>query len=268
MFKKLFLILIFTLVGITAIASVSASSLVVVTPDNMQGWAFVQEVPNGTGSLVNGPSVPPLGSGSAFMTLDATGRMLLLTQAYAGTRLDAITALQYSTYKTAGSGPWAISLQFDIDTNLTDGNTAWQGRLTYEPYYTQPIVDGVWQTWNPLTSGANWWFSGAPGNAVCSIGSPCTWAQVIAAFPNAGLRAGVGMLNLKAGGPWSGFQGAVDALTVGVNGADTTFDFEAAPPLIGPPTSKDQCKNGGWATFNNPTFRNQGNCVSFVNQNS
>jgi hypothetical protein len=28
------------------------------------------------------------------------------------------------------------------------------------------------------------------------------------------------------------------------------------------PTSKDQCKNGGWRTF--PGFKNQGDCVSFV----
>lgn len=34
--------------------------------------------------------------------------------------------------------------------------------------------------------------------------------------------------------------------------------------VVGPPTNKDQCKNGGWKTFNNPTFRNQGQCVSFV----
>jgi glucuronoarabinoxylan endo-1,4-beta-xylanase len=30
------------------------------------------------------------------------------------------------------------------------------------------------------------------------------------------------------------------------------------------PTSKDECKQGGWATFNNPSFRNQGDCVSSV----
>jgi YVTN family beta-propeller protein len=30
------------------------------------------------------------------------------------------------------------------------------------------------------------------------------------------------------------------------------------------PTNKDQCKNGGWRSFTNPTFRNQGECVSFV----
>lgn len=34
-----------------------------------------------------------------------------------------------------------------------------------------------------------------------------------------------------------------------------------------PPTSKDQCKKGGWASFNNPSFRNQGQCVSFVVSN-
>ncbi len=33
-----------------------------------------------------------------------------------------------------------------------------------------------------------------------------------------------------------------------------------APPL---PTSKTQCTNGGWTTFGE-TFKNQGQCVSFV----
>jgi YVTN family beta-propeller protein len=31
------------------------------------------------------------------------------------------------------------------------------------------------------------------------------------------------------------------------------------------PTGKDQCKNDGWKTFTNPAFKNQGDCVSFVN---
>lgn len=30
------------------------------------------------------------------------------------------------------------------------------------------------------------------------------------------------------------------------------------------PTSVDQCKHDGWRTFTNPTFKNQGDCVSFV----
>ena len=34
--------------------------------------------------------------------------------------------------------------------------------------------------------------------------------------------------------------------------------------LVGPPTNKTECKDGGWQTFNNPSFVNQGDCVSFV----
>lgn len=40
--------------------------------------------------------------------------------------------------------------------------------------------------------------------------------------------------------------------------------LSSGPVLVGPPTNKDQCKKGGWKTFNNPTFRNQGQCVSYV----
>ena len=40
--------------------------------------------------------------------------------------------------------------------------------------------------------------------------------------------------------------------------------LSSGPVLVGPPTNKDQCKKDGWKTFNNPTFRNQGQCVSFV----
>ena len=34
----------------------------------------------------------------------------------------------------------------------------------------------------------------------------------------------------------------------------------------GPPTDKDQCKDGGWQRFDVPRkFTNQGDCVSFTN---
>jgi hypothetical protein len=31
------------------------------------------------------------------------------------------------------------------------------------------------------------------------------------------------------------------------------------------PTAKDQCKNGGWQQFDSPHFKNQGDCIQFVN---
>ena len=41
-----------------------------------------------------------------------------------------------------------------------------------------------------------------------------------------------------------------------------------SPPPVHPPTSKAQCKDDGWQTFldahGDQAFRNQGDCVSFV----
>jgi hypothetical protein len=51
--------------------------------------------------------------------------------------------------------------------------------------------------------------------------------------------------------------------TTGVPGPRNTASPKN-PCLVGPPTSKDQCKDGGWQDFNNPAFKNQGNCVSYV----
>lgn len=47
---------------------------------------------------------------------------------------------------------------------------------------------------------------------------------------------------------------------------DTEAPYDITLQLVsGPPTTEDQCKNGGWATFEFPrTFKNQGDCVQFV----
>jgi hypothetical protein len=43
------------------------------------------------------------------------------------------------------------------------------------------------------------------------------------------------------------------------------FDNSRLSVAVGPPTSADECKKGGWEQFNTPrTFKNQGDCVSFV----
>jgi hypothetical protein len=52
-------------------------------------------------------------------------------------------------------------------------------------------------------------------------------------------------------------QGTADVSNITVNGV-------LQVPAPSAPTSKDQCKNGGWQTFTNPSFKNQGDCVSFV----
>jgi hypothetical protein len=42
----------------------------------------------------------------------------------------------------------------------------------------------------------------------------------------------------------------------------------SGPVLVGPPTSENQCKKDGWKKFNNPVFKNQGQCEKYVEKHS
>ena len=44
--------------------------------------------------------------------------------------------------------------------------------------------------------------------------------------------------------------------------AGNTSEFAQDTSAVSLPTSKDQCRNGGWQTFG--VFKNQGDCVSYV----
>jgi len=43
-----------------------------------------------------------------------------------------------------------------------------------------------------------------------------------------------------------------------------TVEFNLVEPPVGPPTEMSQCKNYGWKAFNTPFFKNQEDCVSYI----
>ncbi|MBV9923723.1 MAG: hypothetical protein JOZ96_01685 [Acidobacteria bacterium] len=58
---------------------------------------------------------------------------------------------------------------------------------------------------------------------------------------------------------------AVGGIDANSNFLDTVEAFTTSPPQASPPTSKDQCDNGGWRGFTVPRpFKNQGDCIRFV----
>lgn len=64
--------------------------------------------------------------------------------------------------------------------------------------------------------------------------------------------------------------GTVDAkeynMFIGPQGRPIGVNIPNNEHRCGPPSSVDECTNGGWATFNHPfPFVNQGACVSYVN---
>ena len=74
-------------------------------------------------------------------------------------------------------------------------------------------------------------------------------------------NAGLGVPDVIRGIPTGRSAGDCSPLGGAVSGTVSSGDVVVvdAPPL---PTSKEQCKNGGWRNF--PGFKNQGDCVSFV----
>ncbi len=140
--------------------------------------------------------------------------------------------------------------------------------LVFEPVYntTQAtVVNDQWQNW---TADGQWRVvvDQAIGGTCAGATATCdkTWDEIVANNPEATVLGGVGV-NQGSGNP--GLTTNVDAFTFDA----TTYDFERIKDLDGdgipdttPPTDKDQCKKDGYKSFNNPSFKNQGQCVSYV----
>ena len=169
--------------------------------------------------------------------IDDTGRASLGTMLYKGTLLSTITQLTFNSYSSSALIVVSPALQFDIDYDTTDMSSAYHGRLTFEPSGA-PVAD-TWVAQDALAG--TWWASQAPGNTVCSQATPCTWAQVLTAFPDAAIRNDPiqeGALIFRLGGPITGGSiASVDNLTIATGVPTTTFDFEPGAtinPSVGP----------------------------------
>lgn len=238
---------------------------VVVRPSTMSelGWIYIDEGAAGfsAGALESGPGTPPLGGGSAgFAIIDTSGGMSLqnFDGSWIGLPVSSITRLEYCTYVTANTGVQDIAFQLNFDDDVTDADIDWKGRLVFEPYQTpgNVVILNQWQCWDALDG--NWWATGAPVNGLAPQSDPKTISMILGSYPNAGINSKFGGILFKAGSGWPVFDGNADALVIGIDGVETTFNFESEP------AAKGDCKGGGWQQFG---FANQGQCVSYFNRN-
>jgi hypothetical protein len=212
----------------------AAAATLVVSPANMQGWTPQHYADPDTGALgsqgfVSGPAVPPLGSGS-YQLLNGpdTGGVAdfsfeaLRLSLPVGTKLGAITKLSYSTYLlVAGAAPYVL---INLDLN---GDGTEEDELIWEPYYQFPTVPFTWQSWDALNT--KWWsVYGLYGNQ----GDPKTLADYLANVDHSADITILGGMRVCAGYGWAGgFVGNFDALTIGISGVETTYDFENLAPF-------------------------------------
>jgi len=253
-------------VVLTAVASfvavaAFAASTVVVTPSNQQGWTTAPPVadnrPGGTVGFILDSSAPG-GTGALQLTTD-TGAAKAQYMHTTSTPLADVTDLSYYTKQVSASFVSGdLSYQLAVCLNGVSGTTC-NGFTTfvYEPYWNGSVTPGVWQSWD-VDAGQLWssrTVTCSNGGVVNGAGGPplYTLSNINAMCPNAEV-IGFGV-NVGSNNP--SYNVYTDLLTFN----DTTYDFE----VYSAPTDKDQCKNGGWQTFNNPSFKNQGQCVSYVN---
>ena len=223
----------------------SAGASIVVSPGNMDGWAFAQtsgdpDYTYGAGDavtgMVNGPATPPLGTGSAHLNTGSDGSQSaqLRNSSWAGTAIADLTSLTYSTYATSWNGQQVPYLTIW----LSNGD-----RLVFEPDYSSATAGNgnlnpqpgtalnTWQNWNALNG---MWYTDnhfGPGS------NAATWADVLAA-EGAGVTIvnapnGLGGIRIASGfGSQSDvFDAYVDNFTIGTAAGTTTYDFEAAAPV-------------------------------------
>ena len=224
---------------------------------------------------------------------------------HVGTALADVAEVTYDTYRSAGNLQQVASLNVVIDFNGPAVSGGFATLVFEPVYNTDqgPVVNDAWQSWTG-TGNWIWW-STQPINGQCAgATSACdkTWDEIVANNPDATVLGGVG-INQGSGNP--GLTTSVDAFTFdattydfeptppdadgdGVTDAEDNCPADANPDQADqdndglgdvcdpdddgngiddtpPPTNKDQCKKGGWASFDNPAFRNQGDCIQYVN---
>lgn len=235
--------------------SVAAAATIVVT-QNSSGWGPMDTRPGGDVEFTEEYGAPAgLGEGSLELTTDATtaAKADYWTLAHAGTSLADVTDLSYWTYQapTPQAPTAAASYQIQVDTNgAAEGGFT---TLVYEPYWNGAVVPATWQQWD-VDAGLFWSSKTTECGLVAGAGGPplYTLDAIVAACPDS-VVGGIGV-NIGSFNP--GYTVATDGVTF--NG--TTYDFEVGRA----PATKDDCKDGGWMTFDDPAFKNQGECVSYV----
>ena len=238
-------------------AGTALAATTTITEADLGSTVAVNVVGDDSGVAISTDAGAPAGFGNGSLLLftedDNQARAEVFVES--GMSLSDVGDVSYATFQPDGNIPRAaVALKLGIQSD--EGFTT----LVYEPYWQNdgapddaPVEAGEWQTWADAQDGF-WWSSSTVGGLNAGFGGPpfYTLADADAALTNATVaywQLGIGSYNPD----WSVYA---DAVTI----AGETFDFEPAP------STKDDCKQGGWETLTGPggeEFRNQGDCVSF-----
>lgn len=254
----------------SAVVTVSAAGTVVVTGntsagENQPGWMFNRDITTQTPYEFN-TAAASIGTGSLYVKpIGANASDKFIAENFVNTPIANVNSISYD-FKIGSGGVDAdkdhfymnVYANFGVSDDLkfydcrynvipTVGSVAGFTTVTFDPTQAYPVTTRGGASASPFTC-------------------PAIPADMDTLSPGSNIR--VFALNV---GDTSvndlGLDGYLDNVVVNLDSDNTTYDFEPAPVLVGPPVNKDECKKDGWKTFNNPSFKNQGQCVSYTNHN-
>jgi hypothetical protein len=159
------------------------------------------------------------------------------------------------------SGDPSYQLPVCLGGISTSGDCIGFTTLVYEPYENGTVAPGAWQFWN-VYSGMLWSSRSYTDGGACTVvagggGAPFySLTDLQEACPNAVVTD----FGVNVGSNNPSYNVETDLVSFN----NTAYDFE--PYAV--PSNANQCKNNGWRTLrrtDGSTFKNQGDCIQYVN---
>ncbi len=246
------------IVGALAAPAMAANSTVVVTPANLQGWALNRDASTSTPYEFT-EAKASIGNGSVYVKPigGTVAKDKFIAEKTLGSLASELNSVAYD-FLIAGNGTTASANHFylNVYTNLPGSSTFYDCRFDYVP--TAGSTSAFTTASFTSTSAATAVGDRAEDGFTC----PTTWGAMQAGSTIKFIAVNVGDTSLSD----AGLAGYLDKAVINSGGNVTTYDFE----LRNVPTNANQCKNGGFASLTNNNgvvFKNQGQCVQFVNSN-
>ena len=263
--RAVFAILLALLAGAFALqiaqpATAATSTTVIVSGNtaagvNQPGWMFNRDPGNTTPYAFNSAAAS-IGVGSLnVLPIGANPADKFIGEFFMLSPLANVQSISYD-FKIGAGGSAADAGQFYMNVYANFGSSS--PIKFYDCRYDVVASVGSTGAFTTVTFNPNTAYPVLTRNS--SPVQPCP-AVPAAMGPGATLRAFA--LNVgDTSASDAGLDGYLDNVVVALTAGTTVYDFE---PVV---TTKDECKNGGWANVvraDGTAFKNQGDCVSYTN---
>ncbi len=230
-------------------AASAATNTLVVDENNSQGWVFNPDLTNATPYEFNDDEAS-LGDGSLFVEpISSTAAHKFIAAKTLDVPVPNLTSVSYD-FLVAGDGVAADAQHFylNVYTKLADSTAYYNCRFDYVP--------GIGSTTDFTT--ATFAATSTPSDIADRAGDDFNCPATLAGMP---ADSTASFITLNVGDTSAnddGLAGYFDNVVVSTLSDTTTYDFEHI-------TLADAaaCKKDGWMVSLYPSFKNQGDCVSY-----